>query len=171
MKYSLVIYTIVFFVSQMVGCNQAGRSDMQPVVASVGCPADAALSESDKQAFHQTITDNVRLALAGDWEAFASLYTEDLVLMPPNGPSVTGRTGIPDMFAAVTITEFSSRLTHVDGCADIAYGLGEHSWQMTIEGISEPVREAGKWVAVWRKQPDGQWLIAVDIWNSDTANQ
>ncbi len=28
--------------------------------------------------------------------------------------------------------------------------------------------ERGKWVSVWKHEADGQWRIAVDIFNTDT---
>jgi ketosteroid isomerase-like protein len=30
-----------------------------------------------------------------------------------------------------------------------------------------PVTERGKYVAIWKKQPDGRWKAAVDTFNSD----
>ncbi len=35
------------------------------------------------------------------------------------------------------------------------------------EGAAEPVQDRGKYVEIRRKQADGAWLIAVDIFNSD----
>jgi ketosteroid isomerase-like protein len=29
------------------------------------------------------------------------------------------------------------------------------------------VTDHGKYVAVWKKQADGNWKVAVDIWNTD----
>jgi hypothetical protein len=45
----------------------------------------------------------------------------------------------------------------------------------TIAGISEPVAiidgttgtEHGKWVSIWKKQTDGTWKVAVEIYNTD----
>lgn len=127
------------------------------------------LTTDDESVIRQTIADNVKLALAGDWESFSNLYTPDTVLMPPNSPFTVGRGSIPQMFAAVKITEFSSRLLHVDGSGDVAYGWGEHSWTMRVEGASDPIADKGKWLGIWRKQHDGRWLIAVDMWNSNAT--
>jgi ketosteroid isomerase-like protein len=35
------------------------------------------------------------------------------------------------------------------------------------EGAPEPFQESGKYVVILQKQPDGSWLVVVDIWNSD----
>ncbi len=38
---------------------------------------------------------------------------------------------------------------------------------LEIEGMP-PVQETGKYIEIRRKQEDGSWLLAVDIFNSDT---
>ena len=40
---------------------------------------------------------------------------------------------------------------------------------MTLEvpGAPGPVHDEGKFVEIRRKEPDGMWLVAVDIFNSD----
>jgi ketosteroid isomerase-like protein len=39
---------------------------------------------------------------------------------------------------------------------------------MTLEMESgESLSMIGKWFASYRKQPDGTWLLATDIWNMD----
>ena len=125
------------------------------------------ISDQDRAALHETIEENVRLALAGDWQAFSELYVDDVLLMPPNAPAVKGRDEIPKMFAGVQMKEFSSQLLEASGRGDVAYGHGEHSWTMVIEGLPEPVSDSGKWLAVWQRQSDGRWLLAVDMWNSN----
>jgi ketosteroid isomerase-like protein len=33
----------------------------------------------------------------------------------------------------------------------------------------KPSSTAGRAVTIWRKEPDGEWRCAVDIWNSPPA--
>lgn len=56
----------------------------------------------------------------------------------------------------------------IDGAGDLAYARGTFSWTFRV-GEGEPVSDAGKWIAIWRRQPDGSWLASHDIWNSDRA--
>ena len=45
---------------------------------------------------------------------------------------------------------------------------GRFSARATVEGMPEPlVVEQGEYLTIFKKQPDGTWLIAIDIWNSD----
>ncbi len=124
------------------------------------------LTSEDTAALHKSIADNVKFATEGDWNSFSKLFSDDVLAMPPGSPPVVGREGLLDMFAGVRILEFESELLQVTGYENIAYGNGEHSWTMLSEGADEPVSESGKWMAIWKKQSNGQWLIAVDMWNS-----
>lgn len=38
---------------------------------------------------------------------------------------------------------------------------------MAPPGAPGPVKDSGKYVEVRRRQADGRWLVAVDIFNSD----
>jgi ketosteroid isomerase-like protein len=42
---------------------------------------------------------------------------------------------------------------------------------MTVhpDGAPGPVEDQGKFLEIRRRQPDGSWLLAVDIFNSDKA--
>jgi ketosteroid isomerase-like protein len=49
---------------------------------------------------------------------------------------------------------------------DLAYIVGTN--EITVnDAEGNPVITPGKWVAVWKKQPDGSWKTVLDIWNSD----
>jgi ketosteroid isomerase-like protein len=45
--------------------------------------------------------------------------------------------------------------------------LGTYTMTIVPPGAPGPVNDSGKYVEVRRKQSDGSWLIAVDIFNSD----
>ena len=44
---------------------------------------------------------------------------------------------------------------------------GAYSLTIQPEGAPESIRDTGKYIEIRRKQQDGSWLIAIDIWNSD----
>jgi uncharacterized protein (TIGR02246 family) len=103
-----------------------------------------------------------------DWAALAALYTEDAVWMPPNQPIIRGRAAIQAWNeASPTYTEFNLTVEEIDGRGDLAYVLGTYSSTIALEGAPEPIQDTGKYIEIRRKQEDGSWLIAVDIFNSD----
>lgn len=138
-------------------------------LAGTGCqpPAQevAELSEEDRAALEGIMQEYARSALAGDMDAWAGLWAEDGVEMNPNVPAIVGREAIRDNTAALTFTDFTVSVDEVDGRGDLAYVRGTFS--VTVEGMPEPRSEDGKYLTVFRKSPDGTWLIAIDCWNSD----
>jgi uncharacterized protein (TIGR02246 family) len=150
-----VAFTALLFMAPLAAC-QAPAPEAGP------------LSEEDVAAIEASADIFVEAALAGDWEALAALYAEDVVLMPPNGPVVEGRVAIQDFLESFPfITQFAVTIVQIDGRGDLAFVRGTNSMTLIVEGTSEPIHITGKYVEIWRKQPDGKWLIAVDIWNSD----
>ncbi len=104
---------------------------------------------------------------ASDWAALAALYTEDAVFMAPNAPAVEGRAAIRAWLEPFPPIEYEGTVVEIDGRGDLAFVRGNYSETYTVEGAPEPIHHAGKYVEIWRRQPDGSWLIAVEIWNSD----
>jgi uncharacterized protein (TIGR02246 family) len=115
-----------------------------------------------------TIQQYVQAMLARDLNAWTGLWIEDAVMMPPNSPALEGREAIiQDFMAGPTPTEFVLDVLYIDCAGDVAYVRGTYSITMTAPGVPDPVRDYGKYLSIFRKQPDATWLFAVDTWNSD----
>jgi ketosteroid isomerase-like protein len=63
--------------------------------------------------------------------------------------------------------EFTLNNTKVEGREDLAYVLGTYTMTMPLPGAPGPVKDSGKFVSVLRRQADGRWLCAVDMFSSD----
>ena len=68
---------------------------------------------------------------------------------------------------APTITEMNLEFNAVEGCGDIAYAYLTYKETYSFEGEDEPIEDEGKALTVLHKQPDGSWLFAYWMWNSD----
>lgn len=55
----------------------------------------------------------------------------------------------------------------VEGREDLAYVLGTYTMTMAPPGAPGPINDSGKFVTVLRRQADGRWLAAVDMFSSD----
>jgi ketosteroid isomerase-like protein len=100
----------------------------------------------------------------GDSALLASLYSPDARVMPPGAPLATGD-GIQAFWQGVMDTGVTGgRLETVslEERGDLV--LEEGRWEMQV---GSDVVDHGEYVVVHRRQPDGEWKIAVDIWNSD----
>jgi uncharacterized protein (TIGR02246 family) len=140
-------------------------------LASAACQPSgpAALSDEDVTAVTDLVGSFRDAMLAGDWASAAGLYTADGVRMPPNAPLIEGPEAIQADFeaSAATYTTFTNTPTEIVGSGDVAYARGTYTLTATVAGMAEPVSDSGKYVATFRKQADGSWLAALDIWNSD----
>ncbi len=95
-------------------------------------------------------------------------YAPDAVILPQNGPAVTGKEKMEGMFKEFSemMTDMKWSITKFNASGDIAYEVGEYTATMQMPGMA-PAPDKGKFVTVWKRQPDGKWMIAVDIFNTD----
>lgn len=132
-------------------------------------PAPPGLSDADRQAIDAAHTAFSTAAAAGDYTAVSAMYTEDATLLPPNMPPAAGRIAIKAVFGlfppvgAMTLTT-----DEVNGTADMAAVRGSYVILFAPPG-APAFPDSGKFVELWRKQADGNWLIVWDIFNSNIA--
>jgi len=127
------------------------------------------LSNEDVAAIRHLIDSYEEAVLAGDYDAAAALWAEDVIRMPPNAPMIEGRAAMLDEFEARTyvVKAFKQAFEEIDGRGGLAYARGPYSITTTIPGHQEPVSDSGKSLAILRKQEDGSWVITIACWNSD----
>jgi ketosteroid isomerase-like protein/mannose-6-phosphate isomerase-like protein (cupin superfamily) len=113
--------------------------------------------------------------IAGDTERYLTFLTDDAVLMPPNGPAVTGKDAIRSwnqaMSRAFRIQEYASRNDEVIVAGEWAFRRAAIDWTLTATSGAQAVRDRGKFIIIYRRQGDGSWKVARDIWNSDTGTR
>lgn len=105
-----------------------------------------------------------------DWALFvATHYTEDAVVLPPNGPALKGREAITAYFSSFPPTsKWETEYVDVMGSGDLAVAVG--TYDITVAPPGQPEQpDQGKWIEVFRKQPDGHWKTVRDTFNSDLA--
>ncbi|HEV8383495.1 MAG TPA: DUF4440 domain-containing protein [Candidatus Acidoferrales bacterium] len=145
----------------LAGCAQQPPAQPPP-------PADT--RAADEAAIRTAATDWFKAAAAKDLEKTLSYYTDDASMFPPNGPIATGaearRKVWMEMLAAPDLV-FSGASTKVEVArsGDIAYETG--TFEESFKAKGKPVKVVGKYVVVWKKQPNGQWKAAADIFNTD----
>jgi uncharacterized protein (TIGR02246 family) len=128
------------------------------------------LSDADRSAITAVVANFDKAVLAADWPAVLSAYTEDAILLPPNAPALQGRAALQKFFEGFPkFTDFKQRVVEIDGRGDLAFPRGTYETTVNPAGTKAPLKDMGKVLAVWRKQPDGKWLAARVIWNSDLA--
>tara|TARA_B100002019_G_scaffold174952_1_gene151192 strand:+ start:84 stop:518 length:435 start_codon:yes stop_codon:yes gene_type:complete len=107
----------------------------------------------------------------GDAKGIASLHTLDAVVIPPKSDFVVGRDKIEEMYKAEIETgngTLGLQTTEVIQEGLYAYETGLYDIKMTIEG--EEINDYGKYIVIWEKQKNGDWLCKKDIWNTNIVN-
>jgi uncharacterized protein (TIGR02246 family) len=149
------------------------RAEMPALLlALAACTSMPPLSDPAREEAAIRATDARWLAAAQshDLEHTLSFWSDDVYMMPPGGPPIVGKEALRSYIAgAFSIPDFSiSWVTDhvwVAQSGDLAYAVGTDTIRMTSPD-GKPVVEHNKAVAVWRKEPDGSWKCAVDIWNT-----
>jgi uncharacterized protein (TIGR02246 family) len=130
-------------------------------------------TERDRAAIAHVTAQLLAAVNAADVEESLTVWADDGVMMPPHHPPVDGAKAIRDHFrrvfsrARVTFTFTSSQ---IEVAGDIAIERVTYVVRIQPVGAASETDDAGKGVHVYRRQPDGSWKLALDIWNSDRAN-
>ena len=132
--------------------------------------AERYFSEADVAAIRGQLQAGHRAWQSRDWAALATLYTEDALVMPEDAPIVQGREHIVAWNSqfAVKITDSKFDVLEIEGSDGVAYATCRHSYNFKLKDHPEILSFQGKHVLIVKKQTDGSWLTAVQIWNSDS---
>jgi len=107
---------------------------------------------------------------SGNADAWADAFTADGVQMPPNAPANAGREAIRPWvrgFLGAFSVEFALSVAEVHTAGEWAIERGAYTITITPRSGGAPIDDSGKYITIYRSQPDGTWLMARDIWNSD----
>jgi uncharacterized protein (TIGR02246 family) len=104
-----------------------------------------------------------------DVDELVGFYTEDARMLPPNAPMIQGRDGLRAIFREYFDAGMKSlELETVDVLEDGQLAVEVGRYVMGIQPLAgDPVEDRGKYIAVYRRQPDGALKIAADTFNSD----
>jgi len=128
--------------------------------------------EDEKERLLRRDAEWARLASEGqDVEHILSYWTDDAVVLPPGLPAVVGKAALREYVrASLQIPGFRITWASTDvrfsPDGNLAYMFGRNA--VTLNGADgEPTTTMGRAVTVWRRESDGAWRCAVDIWNAE----
>jgi ketosteroid isomerase-like protein len=114
----------------------------------------------------------VRRFNAKDADRLADGYwSDDARLLPPNHPQVDGLSAIRDFIQGMFDAGFGDLTLdtrQIETSGELTYGIGRYTMALRPPA-GEPVRDQGKYLVVYRRQPDGGWRVIADMFNSDQA--
>lgn len=107
-----------------------------------------------------------------DSTGLANLFTDDCVRMPDGGATTVGRQALEaayrQEFADIWKTEFSASIftDQIEIAGEFAFARGTDTLSRVENG--KVTQQTGKWMATYRKQPDGSWKY---FWSTNNSNQ
>jgi ketosteroid isomerase-like protein len=105
-----------------------------------------------------------------DIDQILSYWTDDAIVLPPGLPPVIGKAALREYVAgSLRIPGFKISWTTTDIVlspdGNLAYMLGSNSVTMN-DPDGTPTTTSGRAVTIWRRDSDGEWRCAVDVWNA-----
>ncbi len=108
---------------------------------------------------------------AAELEEQITFLTDDAIYLAEGMPQVIGRDAIAEIWREeARLPGFSIKWDPdgavVSASGDVGYTYGPNKTTLNdATGAITIIK--GKYVTIWRRQPDQSWKVAVDIWNSD----
>jgi len=157
------IISLAMFLTIILSAACSNQTAQQPAP-----PLDT--RKADEAAIRAASAEWSKSAQARDLDKSVSYYAEDAVDFIDKGALVKGKNSIrlawKDILAPTAPTlSFATTFVEVARSADLAYEYGTYDLVTEVKK-GKPNDEKGKYVTVWKKQPDGSWKVVADIDNA-----
>lgn len=162
MKKMLSVFGAFAFLLFFSECNQQNSSKGQ-------------LSETDLKASEAALVkaDSGWSAATGakDSSAFSSFLMDEVVGMAPNAPVQNGKIAFTNLmkgFFSIPgfYVKWQPTKAEVAKSGEVGYTYGAYSLEFN-DSTGNKITDKGKYATIWKKQNDGSWKVAVDVFNSD----
>lgn len=178
-KFIIGVAAIAFCLSAyqlLVPKRAVTSSQTEPATISqpstAGSPSEIA---GNTQSAERTLRDLdaqwSKAAAAKDLEQTVAYYSADAIVLPPNTTRAATNETIRNVWKELLATpalaiSWQPMKVELSQSADMAYVSGTYELTMN-DAAGRPVNDRGKYLEVWKKQPDGKWKCSADTWNSD----
>jgi ketosteroid isomerase-like protein len=101
----------------------------------------------------------------GTAAAFFQTMTTDAIQLPANDPAILGREDIRARLLALgpKRLDWTPKHAEVSRALDLGWTWGE--WKLYADASRSTELGHGKYLNVWKRQPDRSWKLAADIGN------
>jgi ketosteroid isomerase-like protein len=102
--------------------------------------------------------------------AFLAATTAEVVLLAPEAPLAEGAEAVGAVIGELEgmpgfSVSWSPDMSDVGSGGDLGYTRGTYA--MSVQGPGGPMTINGKYLTIWKKQPDGRWMVVADMFNPD----
>jgi uncharacterized protein (TIGR02246 family) len=136
-------------------------------VVALSCKPETTNVEEVRKAIEEADLRFAAACNAKDVPAVMSLFAPDPVVLPQNAPAVTGRANVEALWKPYfqVLRDMKLKTVGIDASGDLACTWGEYIAIVESPGMPAAV-DSGKFLDIWKRQPDGKWLIAVTTSNT-----
>ncbi len=108
---------------------------------------------------------------AGDLDAWSATLADDATVMPPNAPAVTGIESLLPWMVETFFDPFNVQLSatfeDVEPSGDWVIARGSYELSLTPKNGGQVIEDSGKFVNIFKRQPDDSFKYAMVRWNSN----
>ena len=136
-------------------------------IGLAGCAsAPKPITDADRAMARQMDSAFAAANNAGDVHGMMASYAPDAMVMPPNMPMAHGSDQIRQLWTGMTAQKGTLQLTQqtAGGAGDFMYVTGKYHYAMPAPSTAT---EDGKYLEVFRRGADGNWMLVADSWSSD----
>ena len=134
-------------------------------IFSTSCepPLPCTLTEADQQIIRD-MTSNVQDSWnKGDRQPYVDRFSDDASYMPPYMETIVGRDAIRNFASGFPEVNIKYSLVEIMGSAEYAYVRGAYA----LTNKADSLLDSGKFLSIWKKTSDNQWLLTHDMFSSD----
>lgn len=162
----LGLLVILVLLSFSFACQTQTAADTNKSAAAI-----ADTRAADEATLRKLDDEWSKAAAAKDVEKTASFYTDDALVMPPNSPVLKGKDAAREMWKSMFAVPgfgggWKATTVEVAKSGDLGYTTGPYEITET-DANGKPMTDKGKYLAVWKKQADGNWKCVADMFNTD----
>lgn len=125
---------------------------------------------TDMNAIHGWTENYMAAIKTTDVERLLSLESDDVCYLPPNQPIVSGKEAARKWFEQY-FNYFSPEekliILNLETQKDYAFLKGRYTFFGKVKQSGEEFRDNGKFIDIFKRQPNGDWKRTQHIWNSD----
>ena len=150
----LILVLITVLQTTYIIAGSDDKEDLKAVVDALGSQAE--------QCF-----------LTGRIDDMLEFYCDDIISMPEFYPMLKGRQNLKRKTEAIMamglkFETLESTTLEAQSSGDLVYEIGTFRQSIIMPNTTEPTTQTGKYLTIWKRQPDGKLKIAVEMYNSDT---
>jgi ketosteroid isomerase-like protein len=124
---------------------------------------------ADEKALRDLVDRTVAAAGRRDLATYSRYYAPQWISALPGVPIAELSGPLKMQFPAGYAIKMDTVKTGISAGGDLGYAVGTYE-QTAPDKSGTPSHSVGKWMSVFRKQPDGSWGAIADTFNVDPPN-